>query len=76
MIQTNLLTQNDFKKGTLPQNVYIYGGDMDKKRFFQYDLMKRCFRLYLDIFAYMAKKRFFKSDLKHTERIDTERFFW
>ena len=35
---------------------------MDKERFLQNDLKKRSYRRYVDIFAYMGKKRPFQSD--------------
>ena len=57
--EKQFLLFNDLKKSDLPRNVDIYGGVMDKKRFFQNDFKKRRLRRYADIFAYMAKKRFF-----------------
>ena len=53
------------KKREFPRNVDFYG-NMEKKRFFQNDLIKRSFRQYVDIFGYTDKKRSFQSDLKIT----------
>ena len=38
-----------------------------QKRFLLHDLQKRRFRRYVDIFAYIPKKRLFQSDLKITQ---------
>ena len=61
----NNFFQNDRKKRALPQNGNIYG-DMDQKRCCSYELKKLRFRPYIDIFAYIGKKRLFHSDRKTT----------